>query len=936
MNGFARRRCLRARVLLAGGVLCCLSAGAATGLWESFPAEGSRGADGSRWIQPAHYHGVRLNVTAMARELELAPAETDAARGIQALELELPQPDGSFTRFGVVESPVMEPELAAKYPQLRTYAGVGLDDPQARVRLDLTPAGFHAQILSPHGAVYIDPLWRADTAEYASYFKRDLAPSGLDWTCMVEEVDEEARHAFPEAAAALISGETLRTYRLAVAATGEYTAFHGGTVAGGLGAVVTAINRVNGVYETELAIRLVLVANNDLVIYTNPATDPYTNNDPFSLLNQNQTTLNNVLGVGSYDLGHVFSTAGGGLASLGVVCNDSFKARGETGTSAPTGDAFYIDYVAHEIGHQFGARHTFNGTTLNCSGSNRYAPSAFEPGSGSTIMAYAGICGADNLQAHSDPYFHFASQAQIASFLLSGGAACPVQTATGNHPPGVDAGPDYVIPMGTPFTVEATATDPDDDPVTFCWEENDLGAAQSLSAADNGASPLFRSFNPALSGSRTFPRWTAILNDTPSVGERLPSLARTLKLKVTARDNRSGGGGVATDDMQLTVVGTAGPFVITSPTTAVTWAGAQTITWNPAATDVAPVNASTVTLRLSTDGGDSFPHILAANTPNDGAESVLLPSLSTSSARVMVEADSNVFFDVSNVDFTIRPLSTEARLAALNFSTGVLDPAFDPETTSYTLEVPAGTSTITATATPQDSHATMTLRLNADPWQALTSGNPSPPLDLCACPNHLELLVTAEDTFTTGQYEVDVQFADPPPPTAARLLAFHAVRTSAERVNLRWWTGVEVDLLGFYLERLRDGIWIRVNAEIVPGRRDLQPGTYELTDFRKETEGATLYRLVSVDLRGTPAVEAEAQLQDALRLAARWTASGLVVQIEGPPGQALIVETAEDLRPGAWELSMQARLDPSSGVLQLPIAWSAATPRRFYRVTGTW
>ena len=465
----------------------------------------------NRQIVPQQYRSLSLNIPQLKILLSKAPMEFSLGIGTPSVNFEMPLPDGRFANFNILESPIMEPELAAKYPELKTYIGYGLTEGIYNVRFDLTPIGFHAMIRTIDGDVFIDPYSNGNIINYISYYKKDYQPLvGNPFICegpvIDEEIAQEIRNIVSNGVEHRI-GEQLRTYRLALAATGEYTAYHGGTVAAGMNAVVVAMNRVNQVYENEVSVRMVLIANNDTLIYTNASTDPYTNTNGSAMLTQNQTTIDGIIGTANYDIGHVFSTGGGGIAGLGVVCRAGQKARGVTGLPTPIGDPFYIDYVAHEMGHQFGGNHTFNSVTSNCGGGNRNASTAYEPGSGSSIMAYAGICGADDLQAHSDAYFHGISIDEIVAYTTSSfGSTCPVITATGNGAPVVSIPTGgFTIPINTPFTLTGSATDPDSDPLTYCWEEFDLGPAGTWNNP-SGNAPIFRSFNPVSTPTRLFPK----------------------------------------------------------------------------------------------------------------------------------------------------------------------------------------------------------------------------------------------------------------------------------------------------------------------------------------------------------------------------------------------------------------------------------------------
>jgi len=566
-------------------------------------------------------------------------------------KVRFPHPDGSFHDYFAKGNHSVHPELAANYPDLNTFDAY--NDKGHFVKWDITHKGFHAMIFRPgESTIFIDPAIQGNDDYYIVYTRENFVTDKEKDCEFVSDSDPLNLLKAPSTGEMKEFGTCeLRTYRLAIAATGEYTIFHGGTVNDALAAMVTTMNRVNGIYEKDLAITMVLIPNNDQIIYTSTSSDPYTNGQTFAMINENQANVNSVIGAANYDIGHVFGTNSGGLAGLGVVCSNSNKARGVTGSGAPIGDPFDVDYVAHEMGHQFGANHTQNN---DC---NRNNSTAMEPGSASTIMGYAGIC-APNVQNNSDDHFHGVSLEEMSFEILSSGHQCEVITQLSNTAPtitGTNGG--ATVPANTPFALTADVTDPDGDPLTYNWEQMDNQASTQPPVATSTSGPNFRSWPSDDDPTRYFPRLQAIKNNGPFTWERLPSVSRTMNFRVTVRDNASGAGGCNDHaDVTVTIDANSGPFVVTEPNAlGIVWWETQTrtVTWDVANTNVAPVNCQNVDIFLSVDGGNTFPITLATGVPNTGSAQIVVPSNFTNIARVMVMSEEGTFFDISDFNFTI-------------------------------------------------------------------------------------------------------------------------------------------------------------------------------------------------------------------------------------------------------------------------------------------
>src|SRR5690554_2933662 len=623
---------------------------------------------------PTAYDIFKLDTPALKSLLAQAP---ERFNGNSNVIISLPTNNGEMQSFRVYEASNFESELQDKHPGIRAYAAQGIDDPTATARFSVSDyTGVHVVIRSGnYPMVYIDPYTK-DKNYYIAYTGIKLESPNDGFACLVDDtmansgITEGVDYS-PENA----NDGKLRTYRLALACTRQYATFHLNRLgipasapdadkkAAVLSEMNVAMTRINGIYERDVALTMVIVPNNEDLIFLTAATDPYTNDNGFTMLGQNQTTCDMIIGNANYDIGHVFSTGGGGIAGLRVPCVTGQKARGVTGLPQPIGDNFYIDFVSHEMGHQFGANHTFNGTQVNCGGGNRNLSTAMEPGSGSTIMSYAGTCGSQNVQAHSDDYFHAISIQEIWSNIRFGASStCPVITDTNNNTPTADAGNNKIIPKLTPFVLTGVATDQDGDALTHNWEQMNAQNSTQPPLPTATVGPNFRSFGPQATPERYFPRLNYVLTGnmggpgTSNKWEVIPSVSRVMNFRYTVRDNFVGGGASASDNMSVTVDGNSGPFVVTSQSGTSFWdtGTTETITWDVAGTDSAPVNSPNVDIFFSTDAGQTFPITLAINVPNTGSAVVNVPNLNTIRGRLMVKGSDHIFFNVNSATIVVQ------------------------------------------------------------------------------------------------------------------------------------------------------------------------------------------------------------------------------------------------------------------------------------------
>jgi len=614
--------------------------------------------------QQARY--LSLDIAQMTARLNHKALATKSLRTKQISDLEnsltvdLPLPDGRLISVSVVENNLLPENLRRKYPELKIL-NILPDEFVVSGKLDITAKGFHAIFQTRQGeTVFIDPV--GETV-YASYQKHDQVQSeGTGFSCSAHSPETHSSKklfdkSFTAKSSQVIQSsqrtqKSLINYRIAIAATGEYTAKHGGTVVGAMSAIATTINRVNQIFEQDLGIHLSLVENNDKLIYVDANTDPYSGSDSKEHLYQNQNNIDAIIGSENYDIGHLFAASGGGLASIASVCNGSRKSQGVSGVSNPRNDSFNLDFVAHEIGHQFGATHTFNGVEGLCAGNTRTALTAFEPGSGSTIMSYAGYCGQDNLQSNSDAMFHIGSIQQIRAFVMKdANQGCGVNNNIINESPKVEAGHGYVIPAQTPFELTGEATDAEGDALIYGWQQIDVGTLSPVDA-DRGNNALFRAHPLSSDKVRSFPSLQNLLNHSDQRGEVLPIQQRYMKFSLAVQDSHNT---TQSDAMSVLVQRTGSRFALNMPRSQYRLGETHKVLWNVAETNSTPINCSSVDISLSVDGGYHFDQSLGKDLPNTGVAWVTIPSTlsATTRGRFKVRCSDNIFFAVSYRNFDV-------------------------------------------------------------------------------------------------------------------------------------------------------------------------------------------------------------------------------------------------------------------------------------------
>lgn len=595
-----------------------------------------------------------LDMSALKAKLSLAP-QRGKYSGKSNTIITIPNTDGNLVSYRVEEASVFAPELQTKYPEIRSYAGYAVDDKSTYVRFTISPYnGVNGIVLTgDRSKSEIIEVLPGDVSKTVVFKKSDRTNRKEPFECTTE--DSHITIDGIENTSRAADDSILRTFDLAMSVTGEYSAFHGGTLGSVNAAIATTVARNNAIYEIDFAITLVLVGTNDNIVYLDGTTDPYSSTSDAAYNSAVQSTITAQIGEANYDVGHLMAGIGnnGNAGCIGCICVNNQKGSGYTTSTSPIGDNFDIDFVAHELGHQFGGNHTW---THN---GNEGTNVQMEPGSGSTIMGYAGITGATDVQAHSDPYFHAISIQQITAHAKT--RTCDVELPTGNNIPVVNAGSDIILPIGTAFKLTGSATDGDgSDVLTYCWEQFDENNAATTYPDETSTSNdlvLFRSYNPTTSTERTFPKMEDLVANgvNGNTWERVPTAGRNADFRLTVRDNRAGGAGNDFDDMQVTWDASKGPLEVTSQSaTLLVWTPStnETITWNVNDTDTMS-GAGNVDILLSLDGGLTYPTVLVSNVLNDGSETITVPNVEAAYCRIMIQPTGAPFFAINAIDFAV-------------------------------------------------------------------------------------------------------------------------------------------------------------------------------------------------------------------------------------------------------------------------------------------
>jgi subtilisin-like proprotein convertase family protein len=644
-------------------------------------------------------------------EMKTTLSKIDGKTAQESVAITIPNAEGVLEQYTVRESSNFAPELQSKYPEIRSYKGIGITDKSATAYFSYSPRGLQTMVVRADKDSEFIESYSKTKAVYQLITSKNRSSTNSPIACSTEDAALNTllqNKAYKTKA----NDKVFKTFRLALSCNGEYTEYYGGTVAGALAGMNASMTRINGILAKDLAVKFELIATNDILIFTDRSTDPYSdaatgadnaNGATWNLEVQN--TLTAYLGNGAYDVGHLLSGSGGGgnAGCIGCICVNPTPSvpRGKgSGWSAPyrntpEGPDFDIDVVAHEMGHQLGGNHTFT-FKVEGRGAN------IEPGSGSTIMGYAGVVSPANLniQAHSDDYYSVNSVQQIQSNLAS--KTCSIDTPIANSPPVINAGLDYTIPNGTAFILKGVGSDPNGDAISYTWEEADNAVtsidANSICYPTKVDGPLFRSLKPGSSPIRYMPTLKDVLANTLTTQwESVSNIERTLNFFLTGRDNAATGTAQTnSDDMNVNVSGTVGPFAVTSQNTDnIGWnqGGSQTITWSVNGSE-ALTGAGTVNIKLSTDGGLTFPITLASNTPNDGTESITAPNIIATNCRLLIEPTANIFYAVNSKVFAVGYSVT----SECNTYSFVAAPVSIPDNsltyTTRTINVPSASSTI--------------------------------------------------------------------------------------------------------------------------------------------------------------------------------------------------------------------------------------------------